>query len=176
MKTTVTDAVGVKMAGPDEPALAAAKARDMDGTAEAARSEEYLRYCDERRAQGQHPLNFDDWAQRDRAPGTGPVHDHIVGRAEIKAILASGGTVTDTDKPLHLAAGGPGTLTRGRAEVLGGSVGQVSARQVGILPTGPLRVTDEMVTGAIEAAKRLGRTLDPETARAILEASLRARA
>ncbi|GBU16890.1 MULTISPECIES: hypothetical protein [Methylobacterium] len=56
MKTEIKDEVGVTMAGPDNPALAAAKARDLGGDA-------YLRYTDECRSRGEHALCHEDWAE-----------------------------------------------------------------------------------------------------------------
>ena len=59
--------------------------------------------------------------------------------------------------------------------LLGASAGSVAPEQAGILPMRGLQVTENMVDGAVNAAARLGRALDPSEARAILEASLRAR-
>lgn len=142
MRTTVIDKTGVEMAGPDSPGLAAAEAREGNTVVvkEETDSTAYLAYTDRCREAGRQPLCFEDWAQRGRKPGSGPVHDHIASSA-----------------------------------LLGGSAGAVSRDQAGILPTGGLQVTADMVDGAVTAAARLGRALDPSEARAILEASLAAR-
>jgi hypothetical protein len=66
-------------------------------------------------------------------------------------------------------------LVTERAPLLGASAGSVAPEQAGILPMRGLQVTENMVDGAVNAAARLGRSLDPSEARAILEASLRAR-
>ncbi|MEH3064939.1 MAG: hypothetical protein PGN33_20095 [Methylobacterium radiotolerans] len=59
--------------------------------------------------------------------------------------------------------------------LLGASAGAVSRDQAGILPMRGLQVTPEMVNAAVNAAAGLGRALDTSEARAILEASLKAR-
>lgn len=53
--------------------------------------------------------------------------------------------------------------------VLGGPVGRVSPEQAGILPTGPVRISHDMLARAIVAAPDVA----PEKVRAILEAALR---
>ncbi|WP_273288309.1 hypothetical protein [Methylorubrum populi] len=134
MKTVIKDSSGIEQAGPDEPALAAAQARDQDGTA-------YLAYSDAERAAGRQPLCHADWAE-----GQMPVRD-------------LGTTVRQ----------------RERRDLAGlGSVGSVSRQQAGILPTGGLKVTDEMVARGLSAADRGSMGLDHADVRAILEASLRA--
>jgi hypothetical protein len=142
MRTTVIDETGAELAGPDTPGLAAAEAREGKTVEvrDETESTAYLNYTDRCREAGRQALCFEDWAQRGRKPGTGPIHDHIASAA-----------------------------------VLGASAGAVSRDQAGILPNRGLQVTADMVDGAVNAAARLGRALDPSEARAILEASLSAR-
>lgn len=128
MKTEIKDEVGVTMAGPDDPALAAAKARDLGGDA-------YLRYTDECRARGEHALCHADWAE---------------GQLPAKA-----------------------GLTVGRAVLATGSVGDVSLRQAGILPSGRLTVSEAMIERAQREGADRGQLLDRGLVRAILEAALR---
>lgn len=134
MKTVIKDSSGIEQAGPDEPALAAAQARDQDGTA-------YLAYSDAERAAGRQPLCHADWAE-----GQMPVRDL--------------GTTVRQRERRDLAALG--------------SVGSVSRQQAGILPTGGLKVTDEMVYRAQTELARHENPLGASAIRAMLEVSLRA--
>lgn len=54
-----------------------------------------------------------------------------------------------------------------RVRLLGASVGAVAPKQGGILPTGGVRVSDEMVVRGVEATG-----LDPRLVRSVLEAAL----
>lgn len=54
-----------------------------------------------------------------------------------------------------------------RVRLLGASIGRVAPEQGGILPTGGIRVTDEMVVRGVEATG-----LDPRLVRSVLEAVL----
>ncbi|QEE37910.1 MULTISPECIES: hypothetical protein [unclassified Methylobacterium] len=93
MRTTVIDQTGVELAGPDTPGLAAAEAREGNvvEVKDESESTAYLNYVDRCREAGRQALCFEDWAQRGRKPGTGPVHDHI---ASAPVLGASAGAVS----------------------------------------------------------------------------------
>jgi len=63
MTNKIKDAVGVVERGPDDPALARAKARDEGGVVVPDRSTAYLAYTDDCRRRGEHALNYEDWAE-----------------------------------------------------------------------------------------------------------------
>jgi acetyl-CoA carboxylase carboxyltransferase component len=88
----------------------------------------------------------------------------------------SGVTMAGPDSPALAVAeakaqdGFATELVVGRAILGGASVGRVAPAQAGILPTGPMPITEEMVRRARAAALGLG--LEPHHIRSILEAAL----
>lgn len=161
MSTKIKDDVGVEMAGPDDPVLAVAKARGMGGTARVdARSQEqmsreYLEYQDACRERGRPASNFEDWAERTFCGSFQSASEHGTSRLP----------------PREAALGvREQAIQRG---LMSGSAGPVSAKQAGILPTGGISVTDEMVHRAMSELVRHANPLGASAVRATLEAALR---
>lgn len=152
--STIVTGEGVKEAGPDIPALAAATQREenaraaaMDASAiprDQVRAEklgdlrspedrdrdrewaDYLTRCGEL---GERPIERSVWQQRTRAAGFAPAH-------------------------------------------VGGPVGRVSPEQAGILPSGPMRVTDAMVYRAQQVLMGAVEPTGASAVRAALKAAL----
>jgi hypothetical protein len=76
-----------------------------------------------------------------------------------------------------VAAGGDGQAVlhsrNGGAALLGATVGRVDERQAGILPTGGVRITDDMIRRAQDAGADAGQLVDGRIVRVMLEAGLR---
>lgn len=151
--TTIKTAEGVLEAGPDVPALAAATQREENSRAAAmedlrssdAIDQEWSSYLTRCGELGERPIERSVWQERTRAGG-----------------LVSAGSITaDYIRP----GSGPERWP-------GAPVGRVSPEQAGILPSGPMRVSDQMVNRALDVLTHAGDPISPAGVRAALEAAL----
>ena len=156
--STIVTGEGVKEAGPDIPALAAATQREEDGRAAAmqavsreAQIEQWEGYAQRCLAEGVSPMSFETWSR----------------------------TITGGRPPYPKNQSGLNWSDLSEADVaklspahVGGPVGRVSPEQAGILPTGGIQVTDAMVYRAQTELARAENPFGASAVRAALKAAL----
>ena len=104
-------------------------------------------------------------------------------RGERVVLTANGVVLAEIDPPQTMSKRSPGSSEdlmkpmdkndEFGARLLGASVGDVDRRQGGILPTGGLQITNEMIHRAQTEAARWDNPLGASAIRAMLEAALR---